>query len=289
MADYTLLHRKNADRDRRRSALLTVLVSVLVFLAIYFYRFTKTLEKPETVTTMLINFGDETEGAQTEEPLTQEGSLASSQEEIREETTSLPNSQPEIAKSPPEKILTGTNTKVSAPKAPAESKKSTTKTAVSTKPSAPAKSTAPAKSAAADAPKSSPGDGKGAAAIGNLLKGRGTKPGSQGTTPGTTGNLGDPLGGEANGDSKIGVDRKLISFIPGTMGRGGAQPAHTCTASGTVNIAYTVDKAGNVTSARRLSGISDPCAVRTTVAWVKQYVKAERANTSSTGTYQITF
>ncbi|WOC51895.1 hypothetical protein BPO_1248 [Bergeyella porcorum] len=42
-----------------------------------------------------------------------------------------------------------------------------------------------------------------------------------------------------------------------------------------------VDRAGNVTSARRSSGISDNCVVSTAIAWVKQYVKAEKANTSS--------
>ena len=51
----------------------------------------------------------------------------------------------------------------------------------------------------------------------------------------------------------------------------------------------TVDKAGNVVSARRSGGISDACVASTSVAWVKKYVKAERANTSSTGSYKITF
>ncbi len=69
------------------------------------------------------------------------------------------------------------------------------------------------------------------------------------------GNSGDPLGGNGDGDSKIGVDRKLISYIPGTMGKGGEQPSHNCTANGTITISYTVDKAGNVISARRSSGI----------------------------------
>src|SRR5690606_25144773 len=173
-----------------------------------------------------------------------------------------------------EKIITGRNTKVSTPKA----EKAT--------PAAKPKTTA-TKAATANS-KTGSGDGKGTAAIGNLIKGRGTKAGTQGTN-GTTGNQGDPLGGDGNGDSKIGVDRNLIGFIPGTMGRGGAQPVHSCSASGTINISYTVDKAGNVISARRSGGTSDPCVVSTSVQWVKQYVKAERSNTSSTGTYRITF
>ncbi|MDO5616431.1 MAG: ferric siderophore ABC transporter substrate-binding protein, partial [Cruoricaptor ignavus] len=48
-------------------------------------------------------------------------------------------------------------------------------------------------------------------------------------------------------------------------------------------------KSGNVTSARRSGGISDPCVSSTTVAWVKQYVKAEKSDTNSTGVYKITF
>ena len=103
------------------------------------------------------------------------------------------------------------------------------------------------------------------------------------------GNSGDPLGEKGDGDSKIGVDRKLISYIPGTMGKGGEQPSHNCTANGTITISYTVDKAGNVISARRSSGISDPCVVTAAVIWVKKYVKAEKASTNSTGTYKITF
>ena len=50
------------------------------------------------------------------------------------------------------------------------------------------------------------GDGRGNAAIGNLLKGRGTKAGSQGNGSGP-GNYGDPLGGDGDGNSLIGIDR----------------------------------------------------------------------------------
>ncbi|WP_034690390.1 hypothetical protein [Kaistella palustris] len=291
--DYALRHKKNSENDKRKSAVLTLLISLLVFLGIFYYKFTKITEKPEELTTMLINFGDQQNGAQTEEPANQEGSLAANTETELPETAAenLPETKPEpkteVAKPVvKEKILTGTNTKVSAPKV--EKAIKTTKPNAN---SASSKSTttksAPAKPSTANA-KTGSGDGKGTAAIGNLLKGRGTKTGTQGTA-GTTGNAGDPLGGDGNGDSKIGIDRKLIGFIPGTMGRGGAQPTHSCTASGTINISYTVDKAGNVVSARRSGGVSDPCVVTNSVSWVKKYVKAEKANTSSTGVYQITF
>ena len=289
--DYIIQHKKNEDKDRRRSAIITLLISLVLFLGIFFYKFTKITEKPEQVTTMLINFGDNRDGAEVEEPANQEGSLAANSEVTEPVQEIVPEAKPEPVKEVvkpvvKEKIITGTNTKVSTPKA-----EKVVKAKTPTK-STPAKTTTPKKASPAKAatPNSTTGsgDGKGTAAIGNLLKGRGTKTGTQGTS-GTTGNAGDPLGGDGNGDSKIGVDRKLVGFIPGTMGRGGAQPSHNCSASGSINIAYTVDKAGNVVSARRSGGVSDACVVSTSVSWVKRYVKAEKSNSSSTGTYSITF
>ena len=277
---YTVQHKRNEDKDRRNSLILTLLISLLIFLGIFFYKFTKITEKPEEVTTMLLNFGDNRQGNEVEEPANQEGSLAANNE-VKESQPEVEQTEPIV----PEKIITGTNPVTAVPKAEKISPKKTPTKATPAK-TTPTKST-PAKAATPNS-KTGTGDGKGTAAIGNLLKGRGTKAGNQGTN-GTTGNAGDPLGGEGNGDSKIGIDRKLVGFIPGTMGRGGAQPTNNCTATGTINVSYTVDKAGNVISARRLSGVSDPCVVSSSVSWVKKYVKAERANTSSTGTYSITF
>ena len=279
--NYSIQHKNAEQRDRRNSAIITLLISALLFLGIFFYKFTKITVKPEEMTTMLINFGDNQNGESADEPADQEGSLAANTEisepQPIENTIAETKAQPKVEAPKPvikEKVITGSNTKASAPK------NVTPKTASTPK-------SAPAKNSTSNA-KTGSGDGKGTAAIGNLIKGRGTKPGTQGTNV-TTGNQGDPLGGDGNGDSKIGVDRNLIGFIPGTMGRGGAQPSHSCSASGTINISYTVDKAGNVISARRSGGTSDPCVVSTSVQWVKQYVKAERSNTSSTGTYRITF
>lgn len=289
--DYIIQHKKNEEKDRRRSAIITLLISLLLFLGIFFYKFTKITEKPEQVTTMLINFGDNRDGAEVEEPTNQEGSLAANSEVTEPIEEVVPEAKPEPIKEMvkpvvKEKIITGTNTKLSTPKAEKVVKAKTPTKSTPTKTTTPKKAS-PAKAATPNSTTGS-GDGKGTAAIGNLLKGRGTKTGTQGTS-GTTGNAGDPLGGDGNGDSKIGVDRKLVGFIPGTMGRGGAQPSHNCSASGSINIAYTVDKAGNVISARRSGGVSDACVVSTSVSWVKRYVKAEKSNSSSTGTYSITF
>lgn len=292
MRGYTI-NRDEENKDKIKSAVLSILIwsAILLFVFIYKMKPTERATEPEVITTMLVNFGDNRNGAGIDEPANQEGSLAAEAIETAPEpsenvvsepkTVIVPDPKPESKKTEvKDKIITGNNTKITAPKKE-DSKTNKKSTASST-----TKST---KSSATTAnSKTGKGDGKGTAAIGNLIKGRGTKAGSQGTGTGI-GNNGDPLGGDGNGDSKVGIDRRLIGYIPGTMGRGGAQPSHSCSASGSITIAYTVDKAGNISSARRSGGISDPCVVSTSVAWVKKYVKAEKASVSSTGTYSITF
>lgn len=289
------INKQEENKDRIKSALLSVLIWSAILLFVFLYKLKPELDpEPEIVTTMLVNFGDNRNGNGVEEPADQPGSLAAATEEVTPEpvetavpetkTIIKPEPQPETKKSEAkDKIITGNNSKVTVPKkeeSKADDKKSATSTSAS-------KNTKKSGAVTANS-KTGNGDGKGTAAIGNLIRGRGTKAGSQGDGTGI-GNAGDPLGGDGNGDSKVGIDRKLVGYIPGTMGRGGAQPSHSCTASGSITIAYTVDKAGNVVSARRAGGISDPCVSSTSVAWVKKYVKAEKANVSSTGTYKITF
>lgn len=288
------INRNEENKDKVKSAVLSVLIwsAILLFVFIYKMKPTERPEETEVITTMLVNFGDNRNGAGIDEPANQEGSLAAKAEENAPEpvenvvsepkTVITPEPKPEAKKTEvKDKIITGTNSKVTAAKKEESktNKKSTASSTTKTK----------AKSSATTAnSKSGNGDGKGTAAIGNLIKGRGTKAGSQGTGDGI-GNNGDPLGGDGNGDSKVGIDRRLVGYIPGTMGRGGAQPSHSCSASGSITISYTVDKAGNVSSARRSGGVSDPCVVSTSVSWVKKYVKAEKASVSSTGSYSITF
>ncbi|WEK68890.1 MAG: ferric siderophore ABC transporter substrate-binding protein [Candidatus Chryseobacterium colombiense] len=289
------INKQEENRDRIKSALLSVLIWSAILLFVFLYKLKPELDtEPEVITTMLVNFGDNRNGNGAEEPADQPGSLAAATEEVTPEPveTSVPETktiikpepQPETKKSEAkEKIITGNNSKVTVPKkeeSKADNKKSATSTSAS-------KNTKKSGAVTANS-KTGNGDGKGTAAIGNLIRGRGTKAGSQGDGEGI-GNAGDPLGGDGNGDSRVGIDRKLVGYIPGTMGRGGSQPSHSCTASGSITIAYTVDKAGNVVSARRSGGISDPCVSSTSVTWVKKYVKAEKANVSSTGTYKITF
>ncbi|WP_313098461.1 hypothetical protein [Epilithonimonas sp.] len=89
--------------------------------------------------------------------------------------------------------------------------------------------------------------------------------------------------------TKIGKDRILTGFIPGTMGKAGKLPSHNCKTKGQLVMFITVDKAGNVTNAGRSSGIKDPCNITAAVIWTKQYVKAKKSQNISQGTYTINF
>ncbi|WP_160138194.1 ferric siderophore ABC transporter substrate-binding protein [Chryseobacterium sp. c4a] len=296
MRSYTA-NKNEENRDRVKSALLSILIWAAVLLFVFYYKLKPELDKePEVVTTMLVNFGDNRNGNGVEEPAEQPGSLAAETEVTTPEPVEVPvpetktevKPEPVVKPEPKkveakEKVITGNNSKNTVAKKE-ESKKVEKKEATNT---STAKNTKKSGAVKANS-KTGNGDGQGNAAIGKFLGGKGQKPGGQGDGNGP-GNAGDPLGGEGNGDSKVGIDRKLVGYIPGTMGRGGAQPSHSCTASGSITIAYTVDKAGNVVSAKRTGGISDPCVSSTSVAWVKKYVKAEKANVSSSGTYKITF
>lgn len=290
MRSYTLDNNEH-NKDRIKSGILSVLIwsAILLFVFIYKLKPTEEEKKPEIITTMLVNFGDNRNGDGFEEPAPQEGSQTAKADETTAEPLESKTEPNTVIKTEPkaeskkadvkEKAVSGNDNRKVARKDDAKT---------NTKPTAsPVKSKVKGGSTAANS-KIGKGDGKGNAAIGNLLSGRGKNPGSQGDGKGP-GNTGDPLGGDGNGDSKIGIDRSLTDYIPGTMGRGGAQPSHKCTASGSIRISYTVDKAGNIISARRSGGISDPCVVQTSVAWVKKYVKAEKSSVSSTGTYNITF
>lgn len=296
MSTYSVDRNEN-NKDKIKSGIISVAIwsAILLFVFIYKLQLPVVQKQPEVITTMLVNFGDNRNAVGIEEPAPQEGSVAAVTEEKAPVPVETKVTEPEvIAKPQPkpiekkliikDKVITGTNKNTTATKKTETKADKTTKTSTAST----TNKTNTKTSASTSNAKAGNGDGKGNAAIGNLIKGRGTKAGSQGTGAGI-GNNGDPLGGDGDGDSKVGIDRKLVGYIPGTMGRGGAQPSHSCTAGGSITISYTVDKSGNVSSARRQSGVSDPCVVSTSISWVKKYVKAEKATTSSTGSYKISF
>ena len=90
-------------------------------------------------------------------------------------------------------------------------------------------------------------------------------------------------------ESKIGVDRKLISGIPGTNNYRGKLPAHSVKEKGFITISYVVDANGRVISAQRVGGLRSRNAINNAITMVKKHVKAEKGKTQSTGTYTIEF
>lgn len=288
-------HRKHYDFTLTKALVIGIFIfSILFCLPATFIKSKKITAVnseniiPVELTEMRINYGDNRNGKGLEEPKEEEGSPAPivEKKEEKEIVTEVAKvSKEKSEKDIPENVVPNPTRTKNPPVASKKSNEKTNSPAVANS----TKNTNGKSNAKGDIKKeNATGDGKGNAAIGNLLKGRGTKPGSQGNGTGP-GNYGDPLGGDGDGTSLIGVDRKLIGFIPGTMGRGGAQPNHDCQASGNITISYTVDKSGKVTSARRLGGVSDPCISSTAINWVKQYVKAEASSTASKGTYKIVF
>ena len=195
-------HQRNERKDQLKSATITALITALLFLLIFYYQFVREIPKEEKVTTMLINFGDNRNGNGAEEPANQEGSLASSEIYIPEELkTPEPTSEkavetPKAVEKPAEKLVTGKSEKATIAKSD-KKEKVADKTTTASK-----TTTSKTSSVANTSNKKAQGDGQGTAAIGNLIKGRGTKSGSQGND-GATGNAGDPLGRNGNGDSKI--------------------------------------------------------------------------------------
>jgi len=90
-------------------------------------------------------------------------------------------------------------------------------------------------------------------------------------------------------ESKIGVDRKLISGIPGTNNYKGKLPGNNVKEKGSITISYVVDANGNVISAQRVGGLRSRNTINNAITMVKKHVKAEKGKTQSTGTYTIEF
>jgi len=195
MREYSF-NKKESNKDHLKSGLITAIIWTGILLFVFFYTIKSTsFKEKEVVSTMLVNFGDNRNGDGLEEPANQEGSVAMQTEtSIPEEAISTPQPEPKVEpvveKTPvkekkepsPEKILSGNDSKVSVPEKSKTltPKKTETKTANTS-----SKNTATKSETGKSTAES--GDGKGVAAIGNLMKGRGSKTGSQGNG-GTTGN-----------------------------------------------------------------------------------------------------
>ena len=68
MRSYTA-NRNEENKDRIKSALLSILIWAAILLFVFLYKLKPELDKdPEVVTTMLVNFGDNRNGKGIEEP-----------------------------------------------------------------------------------------------------------------------------------------------------------------------------------------------------------------------------
>lgn len=282
---------KEEKKDRIKSMGITLLLGLLFLLFLYFYKVVKVKhdEEKNITITMVVNFDSgvnskpalENNSKSEDAPSQAQVSVPIPAPEEKISVTKPQKVEKKVVSEDKEKLITGKNPQYKVEEKNSKLDKVKSNASVSKKDS---------KNALTNGKNISTSDKSrqlGNTAIGNLLKGKGKSKGSGASS----GNGDDPLA-SGTGSGRVGTgagDRKLIQFIPGTMGRGGVQPTHHCQAKGTIKIAYTVDKLGNVISAYYASGISDPCAVSTSVSWVKKYVKAEKSTGSSTGVYTIIF
>ena len=77
-------------------------------------------------------------------------------------------------------------------------------------------------------------------------------------------------------ESKIGVDRKLISGIPGTNNYKGKLPAHSVKEKGSITISYVVDANGRVISAQRVGGLRSRNAINNAITMVKKTCESRK-------------
>lgn len=285
-------------KERIISGCITFIISVIVLILIFLFKTTYTTVNPPSYIDINFqtdelgaNYGQDEVGLGDEEPADQDVLLGNGGDPLAENISSnndIPDKQEPIEN---KKYLTDASAKdaVSTPIKKTEKlkKKTEIKKTISSNPSNSKNSD---KSNGKNGNQSG-GNPKGNAALGALLKGKGTSTSSKGEgTGGKPGqNQGVETGGSGSGGVGIGNGRKLVSWIPGTNGKSGKAPVNNCTESGTITFSYTVNKNGDVTSVERTSGKSNTCMVNAGKKWIKEYVKAEKANSISSGTYKINF
>jgi len=284
---------KEDNKSKRDSAILTTLISGAILLFIFLFRTTPSIEqRPEPIA---IQFSDE---VVTDPPRPQIKELI------------VPKPVERITKDAggsPSRVAVGSNKDVSA-KGTKNSSVNHERLKVKSNDVADNKEeikakpiSAPKKETAKEENKSNNKSSN--KALDNLLKNRnktggngnrthGNVDGNDGTTDGN-GNGSGKGNGSGNGignGNKIGEGgRNLVSYIPGTMGKGGEMPAQNCNSTGRIWFEYTVDKSGKVISVNRKKGSSEPCLVQAGQNWIRKYVRANQGNSTATGTYDIEF
>lgn len=283
-------------KEKKISILITLLISGSILFLILTFRTTFTTVTPPTYIDINFESGDfgsdygtDEVGFGNEEPADQDVQKGDGGDPLANEATTTASSNETDQED--NSYLSDPSSKEAAPAVSkkTETSKNTTKKATQNNSDNSKNNNTTAKGT--ENKKGSGGNPKGNAALGALLSGKGSHNSSTGQgsggRPGQ--NQGDPNGEGSGGGEGIGNGRNLISFIPGTMGRGGKVPVHNCSGSGTIVFSFTVDKSGNVTSVNRKSGVSNTCLVNTGIKWIKQYVKADKGKSTVSGTYRINF
>lgn len=124
------------------------------------------------------------------------------------------------------------------------------------------------------------GDVKGATALQQLLGGRGQSPSDGDGSDGVPGNVGDPKGGEGDGD---GIGENWLSTIPEPQ-------RHDCASSGVIVVDIIVNANGGIKSAipgGRGSTSSDPCLRNKAKSLVEEYVRAHPGTDGRRGSYRV--
>lgn len=284
----------NNKKEKKISILITLLISGSILFLILTFRATFTTVTPPTYIDINFESGDfgsdygtDEVGLGNEEPTDQDVQKGDGGDPLANEaaTTASSNETDQEDNS----YLSDPSSKEAAPAVSKKTGTSKNNTKKTTQNNSKSNSTTTNKGTGNE--KGSGGNPKGNAALGALLSGKGSH--SFSTGQGSGGRLGQNQGdsnGEGSGGGEgIGNGRNLISFIPGTMGRGGKVPVHNCSGSGTIVFSFTVDKSGNITSVNRKSGSSNTCLVNTGIKWIKQYVKADKGKSFVNGTYRINF
>ncbi|MCB9202783.1 MAG: ferric siderophore ABC transporter substrate-binding protein [Flavobacteriales bacterium] len=276
-------YKSDTDNESKvKSGIITATFTLILLLMLYFFKLYTTPTYPP-YEEIAIDFGYSNLGDGFEEPM-------ETVEEYSEPQPQNNNTSDNTSSEQSQKILTEENTTDNIPTVAKVEKPNQSKKIVQKDNSKSVKKETTKTSESNEKKQESQSDGKGKSIADLLVKGKGKSNSTSQGSSGEAGNAGSLDGeGEFIGNGKGG--RSLTHFIPGTEGRSNEPtPAHNCgNEKGTIVIAYTVDKSGNVISAYRKSGNASPCIKNTAIAWVYKYVKAEPGKTQVSSTYKIDF
>ena len=251
MSDFREIEIKSS----RQSLVISIIIGLAMLLILLItFKFEETYPRFQPIE-IAMNFGNTAVGQGMEEPMPSE----------TQETSSAASAQSEAqsASSTMENVVTETTTETRPSAAPTPSPKPKNQ-------SSPQTTTTPQ-------PK---GDEKGAAALQNLLGGKGKNPSPGDGNDGVPGNVGDPRGSDSDGG---GIGENWLSIIPEPQ-------KHDCPSSGVIVVDIVVNANGGIKSATpgaRGSTSNDPCLRNKAKSLVEQYVRARPGSDGRTGSYRV--